>query len=121
MTNYEIYNALYAMMYKKTPNSMPQMHYGNAMVGLADALQSSCMSEQQIKDICHKIINDALENEKALHKYHDFDSLEVLKIEGPLIANAIEDDKAIKPSEKDPYSFRFKSLVIADDLHLLMM
>ena len=121
MNNYEVYNVLYAIDYIKPGDiGVSRTHSGNALVGLSTALDSSSMSEEQLKDICQKIIKNAIKEEKALRQYSNFNWVQAVKVEN-LVANAFEDDKRIELYESDPYLFRFKHVAIANDLNLLIM
>lgn len=121
MNNYEVYNVLYAIDYIKPGDiGVSRTHSGNALVGLSTALDSSSMSEEQLKNICQKIIKNAIEKEKALRQFSNFNRVQALLVK-PLIANAFDADKRIELDVKNPYLFCFKHVALANDLNLLIM
>lgn len=121
MNNYEVYNVLYAIDYIKPGDiGVSRMYHDRALIGLSTALDSSSMSEEQLKDICQKIITNALKEEKALSQYRNFNLVQALQVK-PLIANAFEDGKSIELDVNNPYLFSFKHVAIANDLNLLIM
>lgn len=121
MNNYDVYNVLYAIDYIKPGDiGVSRTHHDRALIGLSTALDSSSMSEEQLKDICQKIITNAIKEEKALRQYSNLNWVQALQVE-PLIANAFEDGKSIELDVKNPYLFSFKHVAIANDLQLLIM
>ena len=121
MNNYEVYNVLYAIDYIKQGDiGVSRTYHDKALIGLSTALDSSSMSEEQLKDIFQKIITNAIKEEKALRQFRNFNWVQALEVK-PLIANAIEDGKRIELDEKNPYLFSFRYVAIANDLNLLIM
>ena len=60
MNNYEVYNVLYAIDYIKPGDiGVSRTYHDKALIGLSTALDSSSMSEEQLKDIFQKIITNA--------------------------------------------------------------
>lgn len=121
MNNYEIYNVIYAMDYIKPGDiGVSRVRSDRAWIGLSTTLDSSNMSEEQLKDIFQKIITNALKSEKALRQYSNFNWLQIVKVEN-LVANTFKDGQHVDLYESDPYLFRFKHVAIANDLQLLIM